>query len=88
MQVTTKGAGLNPNAKVWQEIPAHQNDTPEGTEASPWLLTYPPSAEMTDGMSLFTQSPSSTSCKFIINVNQTSAPNALVQHKKYGDGRV
>ncbi|XP_051270638.1 la-related protein 4 isoform X2 [Dicentrarchus labrax] len=47
--VTTKGAGLNPNAKVWQEIPAHQNDVPEGTEDSPWLLTYPPPAEMTDG---------------------------------------
>lgn len=47
--VTTKGAGLNPNAKVWQEIPAHQNDVPEGTEDSPWLLNYPPPAEMTDG---------------------------------------
>ncbi|XP_073324289.1 la-related protein 4 isoform X2 [Pagrus major] len=47
--VTTKGAGLNPNAKVWQEIPAHQSDIPEGTEDSPWLLTYPPPAEMTDG---------------------------------------
>lgn len=53
MQVTTKGASLNPNAKVWQEIPAHQNDIPEETEDSPWLLTYPPPAEMTDGMRLF-----------------------------------
>ncbi|XP_070758450.1 la-related protein 4 [Enoplosus armatus] len=51
MQVTTKGAGLNPNAKVWQEIPAHQNDIPEETEDSPWLLTYPPPSEMTDGYS-------------------------------------
>ncbi|XP_070696152.1 la-related protein 4 isoform X3 [Pempheris klunzingeri] len=51
MQVTTKGAGLNPNAKVWQEIPAHQNDIPEGAEESPWLLTYSPPAEMTDGCS-------------------------------------
>ncbi|XP_044033725.1 la-related protein 4 isoform X2 [Siniperca chuatsi] len=49
--VTTKGAGLNPNAKVWQEIPAHQNDIPEETEDSPWLLTYPPPAQMTDGYS-------------------------------------
>ncbi|XP_054473322.1 la-related protein 4 isoform X2 [Anoplopoma fimbria] len=48
--VTTKGAGLNPNAKVWQEIPAHQNDIPEGTEDSPWLLTYPPPAEMAEGV--------------------------------------
>lgn len=47
--VTTKGAGLNPNAKVWQEIPAHQNDIPEGTEDSPWLLTYSPPAVMSDG---------------------------------------
>ncbi|KAM8916629.1 la-related protein 4 isoform 2-T2 [Spinachia spinachia] len=47
--VTTKGAGLNPNAKVWQEMPAHQNDVPEETEDSPWLLTYPPNAEITDG---------------------------------------
>lgn len=49
MQVTTKGAGLNPNAKVWQEIPAQQNDNPEWTDDSPWLLTYPPSPVMTDG---------------------------------------
>ncbi|KAM8757741.1 la-related protein 4 isoform 1-T1 [Acanthopagrus schlegelii] len=49
MQVTTKGAGLNPNAKVWQEIPAHQNDIPEGTEDSAWLLTHPPPTELTDG---------------------------------------
>ncbi|XP_059185799.1 la-related protein 4 isoform X2 [Centropristis striata] len=47
--VTTKGAGLNPNAKVWQEIPAHQNDLPEGTDDSPWLLSYPPPTEMNDG---------------------------------------
>uniref|UniRef100_A0A3Q3XN74 HTH La-type RNA-binding domain-containing protein n=1 Tax=Mola mola TaxID=94237 RepID=A0A3Q3XN74_MOLML len=44
VQVTTKGAGLNPNAKVWQEIPAHQSDMPEWTEDPPWLLTYPPPA--------------------------------------------
>ena len=51
MQVTTKGAGLNPNAKVWQEVPAHQNDTPEGTEDSAWPQTNPPPAEMTNGKS-------------------------------------
>uniref|UniRef100_G3N6F3 La ribonucleoprotein 4Ab n=1 Tax=Gasterosteus aculeatus aculeatus TaxID=481459 RepID=G3N6F3_GASAC len=48
VQVTTKGTSLNPNAKVWQEMPAHQNDVPEETADSPWLLTYPPPAEMTD----------------------------------------
>ncbi|XP_074532766.1 la-related protein 4 isoform X2 [Halichoeres trimaculatus] len=49
--VTTKGTSLNPNAKVWQEIPTHQNDTPEGTGNSPWLLTYSPPTEMTGGFS-------------------------------------
>ncbi|XP_017271519.1 la-related protein 4 [Kryptolebias marmoratus] len=47
--VTTKGGGLNPNAKVWQEIPAQQDDVPGGTQDSPWLQTYSPPAEMTDG---------------------------------------
>ncbi|XP_040890018.1 la-related protein 4 isoform X2 [Toxotes jaculatrix] len=47
--VTTKGAGLNPNAKVWQEVPAHQNDISEGPEDSPWLQAYPPPTEMTNG---------------------------------------
>ncbi|XP_051961630.1 la-related protein 4 isoform X2 [Xyrauchen texanus] len=37
VMVTAKGAGLNPNAKVWQEIPVTQNEAPvDGTEASPW----------------------------------------------------
>uniref|UniRef100_A0A673CDA3 La ribonucleoprotein 4Ab n=1 Tax=Sphaeramia orbicularis TaxID=375764 RepID=A0A673CDA3_9TELE len=51
--VTTKGTGLNPNAKVWQEIPVHQNDMSEGTEVSPWLQTCPPLSGMTDGMNLY-----------------------------------
>ncbi|XP_060794430.1 la ribonucleoprotein 4Aa isoform X2 [Neoarius graeffei] len=35
--VTSKGAGLNPNAKVWQEMPAVPSEAPvDGTEASPW----------------------------------------------------
>ncbi|KAK6321302.1 hypothetical protein J4Q44_G00082780 [Coregonus suidteri] len=38
--VTTKGAGLNPNAKVWQEIPAPQSQVTEGTH---WLETTPAS---------------------------------------------
>ncbi|KTG32387.1 hypothetical protein cypCar_00027400, partial [Cyprinus carpio] len=37
VMVTAKGAGLNPNAKVWQEIPATQSEAPvDGTVASPW----------------------------------------------------
>lgn len=49
MQVTTKGAGLNPNAKVWQEHPTNQNNIPEWTDDAPWLLTHPSSTAMTDG---------------------------------------
>ncbi|KAM6927197.1 la-related protein 4 [Xenentodon cancila] len=47
-RVTTKGAGLNPNAKVWQGIPAQQNEIQEETDDSPWLQNYPPSAEMAE----------------------------------------
>ncbi|XP_046881015.1 la-related protein 4 isoform X2 [Hypomesus transpacificus] len=47
--VTTKGAGLNPNAKVWQEVSGPQDQVPEeGTEGSHWQHTSPSSAEMTE----------------------------------------
>ncbi|XP_049590402.1 la-related protein 4 isoform X1 [Syngnathus scovelli] len=48
VSVTTKETVLNPNAKVWQEIPAHQNDISEGTDNSSWLQTYPHNAVMTE----------------------------------------
>lgn len=42
-QVTSKGAGLNPNAKVWQEMPAVPSEAPaDGTEGSPWSQTNIP----------------------------------------------
>lgn len=53
MQVTTKGAGLNPNAQVWQEIPAHQDDIPQGTEDSSWLHPYP-HTEINEGLGSLT----------------------------------
>ncbi|XP_067091384.1 la-related protein 4 isoform X2 [Osmerus mordax] len=47
--VTTKGAGLNPNAKVWQEVSAPQDQVPEeGTEGSHLQQTSPSSADMTE----------------------------------------
>lgn len=55
MQVTTKGTGLNPNAKVWQEIPSHQDDVPEWTEDTTWLLTYPPTAMISEGTDFWWQ---------------------------------
>lgn len=55
MQVTTKGTGLNPNAKVWQEIPPHQDDVPEWTEDTTWLLTYPPTTMISEGTDVWLQ---------------------------------
>ncbi|CAL8335774.1 unnamed protein product [Lota lota] len=50
--VTTKGVGLNPNAKVWQEIPAPPNGLPEAHEDPVWLQTSSPSpGEGPDGYS-------------------------------------
>uniref|UniRef100_A0A8C6M365 La ribonucleoprotein 4Ab n=1 Tax=Nothobranchius furzeri TaxID=105023 RepID=A0A8C6M365_NOTFU len=50
MQVTTKGTSLNPNAKVWQEIPAQQNDVSSGLQdSSSWMQAYSSPAEMTEG---------------------------------------
>ncbi|KAK0141702.1 La-related protein 4 [Merluccius polli] len=51
LQVTTKGVGLNPNAKVWQEIPAPQNGLPESPEDAPWLQTSFSPGEVTEGYS-------------------------------------
>ncbi|MEQ2181436.1 hypothetical protein GOODEAATRI_011555 [Goodea atripinnis] len=49
--VTTKGTNLNPNAKVWQEIPAQQNDMPEVSENSSWIPSNSSPAEMNGGFS-------------------------------------
>ncbi|XP_041744096.2 la-related protein 4 isoform X1 [Coregonus clupeaformis] len=50
--VTTKGVGLNPNAKVWQEISTPQSQVPEeGTEGPYLLQTTPASADVTEGYS-------------------------------------
>ncbi|XP_054639818.1 la-related protein 4 isoform X2 [Dunckerocampus dactyliophorus] len=46
--VTTKETGLNPNAKVWQEIPAHQDAITEGTDHSFWMHSYPPNSDMSE----------------------------------------
>ena len=52
-QVTSKGTGLNPNAKVWQEIPPGSTDaTPvtHGTESS-WHETAATSGAHPEGKS-------------------------------------
>nr|XP_015199967.1 PREDICTED: la-related protein 4 isoform X2 [Lepisosteus oculatus] len=54
--VTSKGAGLNPNAKVWQEIPAGGSEgslaAPNGSEGSPWPQGTPSPADITEGYSV------------------------------------
>ncbi|RVE73184.1 hypothetical protein OJAV_G00048440 [Oryzias javanicus] len=47
--VTTKEAGLNPNAKVWQGLPVQQSQIPVESEDCPWLQTCPPASDMTEG---------------------------------------
>ncbi|XP_061114475.1 la ribonucleoprotein 4Aa isoform X2 [Conger conger] len=48
--VTSKGAGLNPNAKVWQEVPAAPSEAPvDGSEGSHWPQTVPSPDDITEG---------------------------------------
>ncbi|KTG47867.1 hypothetical protein cypCar_00023623 [Cyprinus carpio] len=48
--VTTKGAGLNPNAKVWQEVSAPTTQTPEAaTETCHWPQADTVSTEESEG---------------------------------------
>ncbi|XP_028302340.1 la-related protein 4 isoform X2 [Gouania willdenowi] len=71
--VTTKGAGLNPNAKVWQEMPAQQTDMSDGTEDSPLLQTYPSSPEMNDG---YTDIPTSGGKEFNTDYPDSTADSS------------
>ncbi|XP_030632805.1 la-related protein 4 isoform X2 [Chanos chanos] len=48
VEVTTKGAGLNPNAKVWQEVSVPPTEGPEEVTESPdWPQTEPSLGEET-----------------------------------------
>ncbi|KAJ8257483.1 hypothetical protein GJAV_G00186080 [Gymnothorax javanicus] len=50
--VTSKGAGLNPNAKVWQEVPAAPSEAPvDGSEGTHWPQTVPSTEDITEGYS-------------------------------------
>ncbi|XP_052414092.1 la-related protein 4 isoform X1 [Carassius gibelio] len=50
--VTTKGAGLNPNAKVWQEVSAPTTQAPEAaTETCHWPQADTVSTEESEGFS-------------------------------------
>ncbi|XP_059426788.1 la-related protein 4 isoform X2 [Carassius carassius] len=52
VEVTTKGAGLNPNAKVWQEVSAPTTQAPEAaTETCHWPQTDTVSTEESEGFS-------------------------------------
>ncbi|KAI4900776.1 hypothetical protein NFI96_017572 [Prochilodus magdalenae] len=68
-----KGAGLNPNAKVWQKIPAAPSEAPvDGTEASPWSqpnMTEEPNGckPYTPGFSVLTGNGSSANAEGVVN---------------------
>ncbi len=48
--MTTKGAGLNPNAKVWQEMSVPSNQAPEAaTETCHWPQADTVSTEESEG---------------------------------------
>ncbi|KAI2663697.1 La-related protein 4 [Labeo rohita] len=50
VEVTTKGAGLNPNAKVWQEVSAPTTQAPEAaTETCHWPQSDTVSTEESEG---------------------------------------
>ncbi|XP_022532601.2 la-related protein 4 isoform X1 [Astyanax mexicanus] len=82
--VTSKGAGLNPNAKVWQEIPAAPTEAPvDGTEASPWSqpsMTEEPNGckPYTSGFSALMDNGSSATAEGVVNGLDPPHPNFSV----------
>ncbi|KAL6483057.1 hypothetical protein MHYP_G00079290 [Metynnis hypsauchen] len=82
--VTSKGAGLNPNAKVWQEIPAASSETlVDSTEASPWSqhnVTEEPNGckPYTPGFSVLAGNGSSATAEGVVNGMDPSDPNFTV----------
>ncbi|XP_060749478.1 la ribonucleoprotein 4Aa isoform X1 [Tachysurus vachellii] len=79
--VTSKGAGLNPNAKVWQEMPAVPSEAPvDATEASPWSQSN--ITEESPGCKPYTPGfpglvDSSTTAAAVVNGMDPSDPNPL-----------
>lgn len=52
--MTTKGAGLNPNAKVWQEVSAPTTQAPEAaTETCHWPQAEAVSTEESEGTYIY-----------------------------------
>ncbi|XP_036446871.1 LOW QUALITY PROTEIN: la-related protein 4 [Colossoma macropomum] len=82
--VTSKGAGLNPNAKVWQEIPAASSEAlVDGTEASPWSqhnVTEEPNGckPYTPGFSVLAGNSSSATAEGVVNGMDPPDPNFTV----------
>ncbi|KAL1020738.1 hypothetical protein UPYG_G00004030 [Umbra pygmaea] len=74
--VTSKGAGLNPNAKVWQEVAVTPPDAPtDGLDGAQWS-----SANITDG---YSEPVSSTVCKLFSTgfnaLDDSSSPAATAE---------
>ncbi|XP_072552558.1 la ribonucleoprotein 4Aa isoform X3 [Salminus brasiliensis] len=80
--VTSKGAGLNPNAKVWQEIPAAPTEAPvDGTEAwsQPSMTEEPNGCKpYTPGFSALLDNGSSATAEGVVNGMDPPHPNFSV----------
>ncbi|TSP79512.1 La-related protein 4 [Bagarius yarrelli] len=81
--VTSKGAGLNPNAKVWQEMPAAPSDTTvETPEASPWSQSNITEESTgckayTPGFSVLMDNGTTAAADGVVNGMDPSDPNPL-----------
>ncbi|XP_036388593.1 la-related protein 4 isoform X1 [Megalops cyprinoides] len=70
--VTSKGAGLNPNAKVWQEVPAAPSNVPvDGSEGSHWPQTVPSTDDITEG---YLEPPASECKSCLVGFSSPTTP--------------
>ncbi|XP_053542042.1 la-related protein 4 isoform X3 [Ictalurus punctatus] len=82
--VTSKGAGLNPNAKVWQEMPSVPTEAPvDGTEASPWSQSNITEESTgckayTPGFPVLMDNSTTATADGVVNGMDPSDPNPLI----------
>ncbi|KAF4078023.1 hypothetical protein AMELA_G00194670 [Ameiurus melas] len=82
--VTSKGAGLNPNAKVWQEMPSVPSEAPvDGTEASPWSQSNITEESTgckayTPGFPVLMDNSTTATADGVVNGMDPSDPNPLI----------
>ncbi|XP_058265830.1 la-related protein 4 isoform X1 [Hemibagrus wyckioides] len=89
--VTSKGAGLNPNAKVWQEMPAVPSEAPvDATEASPWSQSNITEESTgckayTPGFPVLMDNSTTATADGVVNGMDPSDPNPLTNESKLSE---